>query len=130
MNEPLDDLRELKRQRPQLKLSVESKQLMVGACLLSWGMTGFAVFQIESIVVSGPIALVIGLLVLLWAKKGEWIRYVALSWLLMVIGGYLTIQLLEWGPPEAAIPIAAAMGGYCVLLSLVVASRLRRSRLR
>jgi len=128
MNGPLDDLRSLKATSARLSLSNDTKKVLIGACVLSWSMTALAVFDIKTIIVSGAAAFIMGLLVLLWTKKGQWIWYIALSWLLMVAGGDLTVEVLDWGPREAKIPIAAAMGIYSIILSMVLMELFRRSR--
>lgn len=129
MSRPLDDLSGLKeRKSPKLVLSKSTKQVVLRTCIASWIMTACALFYIKTIIVSGAIALVVGFLGFLSTQKGEPFRYIAVSWMVMVAGGYVAIESFGWKTNQARIPITMAMGGYSVLLSVSVMILLRWSR--
>ena len=76
-----------------------------------------AVLEIETILGSGPILLVFGLLSLIFAIRRRYLAGIVFgaSGLLVVLGSFLLINLMGWGPREAHEPIGSIAVVYgCV----------------
>ncbi|WP_372896477.1 hypothetical protein [Stieleria sp.] len=88
--------------------------LMTGSLLAS----ACAVYDIESIVVSGPLlslcAIILAVLSIRPGLRGFWI--LSASMIAMTIGCFLTIFLLEWSPGEAQTPIGAATVVFAIVI--------------
>ncbi|QDV43620.1 hypothetical protein Enr13x_34770 [Stieleria neptunia] len=88
--------------------------LMIGSLLAS----AFAIYDIESIVVSGPLlslfALVLAVLSIRSDLRGFWILSAAT--VAMSIGCFLTIFLGEWSPGDAQVPIGAASVVFAIVI--------------
>ncbi|MDV6032279.1 MAG: hypothetical protein F9B45_19760 [Phycisphaera sp. RhM] len=88
--------------------------LMIGSLLAS----ACAVYDIESIVVSGPLlslcAIILAVLSTRPGLRGFWI--LSASMIAMTIGCFLTIFFLEWSPGEAQTPIGAATVVFAIVI--------------
>ncbi|PAY21247.1 hypothetical protein CKO51_01310 [Rhodopirellula sp. SM50] len=88
--------------------------LMTGSLLAS----ACAVYDIESIVVSGPLlsvcAIILAVLSIRPGLRGFWI--LSASMIAMTIGCFLTILLLSWSPGDAQTPIGAATVVFAIVI--------------
>lgn len=88
--------------------------LMGGAPIAS----AIALYDIESIVVSGPLLLGLALLLGLSAKRRDlWsLGWISVATIAMCIGCFLTIFLLSWSPGDAQHPIGWATVVFAVFI--------------
>ena len=111
-----DDEQPGRGRKLRLVAFVLSILILIGAPIAS----GFAMDDIETIVVSGPILGIISLLTLgVTVRQGLLlIRVISLAMLAMVIGCFLTIFLREWSPSDAQQPIGWATVVFAVFIQL------------
>ena len=101
--------------RRRLRYAVGFAALLMTGSLLA---AAFAVYDIESIVVSGPLlslcAIILAVLSIRPELRGFWI--LSASMIAMSIGCFLTIYLLSWSPGKAQTPIGAATVVFAIVI--------------
>ncbi len=114
MQELLDDM----SIQPKLKNPVLLRGLYIALLMLAIIATVVAWIEIESILFTGSIGSLLGVVFFVVSKRKEFRdgQFVALS--VPVFSGlcFLVIRNMQWGPDAAANPIATAVSCYTIVL--------------
>lgn len=77
--------------------------------------------DVESVVITGPLIFILGVLLLIRAVRANAPRYMILGALHCAICllFFMLVQLLHWGPPDASKPFAVMGTLYTILMGVV-----------
>ena len=115
----LDDLDEI-NQPARLRDQPTLMYWLLILCVFTWGATGLARYDIETILGTGPVGMVISLVLWIKGRKARLLQQTGALSFFFVVFCFLLIVINGWSPTQAEEPIPWIIGAYAGGLSLVI----------
>lgn len=88
------------------------RRWLIFYCLFCVGATTVAAYEVESIIGSGPLGVILALIIKVMGGKYQSVNLICWSMFALVLGCALLIEIGNWSPLDARLPIPIIMGVY------------------